>query len=66
MICDKQRGGEWMVGGRFKRDGACVYLGLIHADVRQRPTQYCKAIILQLKNKFKKVARESPFVLSPM
>ena len=66
VICDIQRGGEWEVGGRFKREEACVYLGLTHADVWQRPTQYCKAIILQLKNKFKKVARESSFVLSPM
>ena len=26
-----------------------VYLWLIHVDVWQKPTQYCKAIILQLK-----------------
>ena len=26
-----------------------VYLRLIHGDVRQKPTQHCKAIILQLK-----------------
>ena len=31
-----------------------VYLWLIHVDVWQKRTQYCKAIILQLKiNKFK-------------
>ena len=35
------------VGGKFKR--TCVYLWLIHADVWQKPTQYCKAIVLQLK-----------------
>ena len=29
--------------------GAYVYHWLIHADVWQKPTQYCKAIILQLK-----------------
>ena len=29
----------------------CVYLWLIHVDVWQKPTQYCKAIILQLKKK---------------
>ena len=26
-----------------------IYLLLIHVDIRQKPTQYCKAIILQLK-----------------
>ena len=39
----------WEVRGRFKREGTYVYLWLIHIDVRQKPTQYCKAIILQLK-----------------
>ena len=39
----------WEVGGRFKREGTYGYLGLIHVDVRQKTTQYCKAIILQLK-----------------
>ena len=34
---------------RFKREGTYVYLWLIHDDVWQKPTQYCKAIILQLK-----------------
>ena len=33
----------------FKREGAYVYCWLIHADVWQKPTQYCKAIILQLQ-----------------
>ena len=37
-------------GGRFKREGTYVYLWLIHANVWQKPTQFCKAIILQLKN----------------
>ena len=45
----------WEVVGRFKREGTFVYLWLIHVDAWQKPTQYCKAIILQLKiNKFKK------------
>ena len=36
-------------------EGTCVYLWLIHVDLWQRPTQYCKAIILQLKvNRLKK------------
>jgi len=44
---------EWQVGGKFKnfkREGTYVsYLSLIHVAVWQKPTQYCKAIILQLK-----------------
>ena len=41
----------WEVGGRFKREGTYVYLWLIHVDVWHKPTQYCKAIIFQLKKK---------------
>ena len=41
-------------GGRFRSEGTCVYLWLIHVDVWRKPTQYCKAIILQFKiNKWK-------------
>ena len=37
-------------GGGFRmRRGTHVYLWLIHVDVWQKPSQYCKAIILQLK-----------------
>ena len=36
-------------GGRLKREGTYVYLWLMHVDVWQKLTQYCKAIILQLK-----------------
>ena len=32
------------MGRRFKREGTYVYLRLIHVDVRQEPTQYCKVI----------------------
>ena len=39
----------WEVGGRFKREGTYVYLWLIHVDIWQKPTQFCKAIILLLK-----------------
>ena len=35
------------IGGRFKREGIYVYLWLIHADVGQKTTKFCKAIILQ-------------------
>ena len=39
--------------GDFKREGIYVSLGLIHIIVWQKPTQHCKAIILQLKTDFK-------------
>ena len=43
-------------GRKVQREGTHVYLGLIHVDVWQKPTQYCKAIILQLKiNQFSSV-----------
>ena len=40
---------RWEVGGRFKREGPCVCLWLIRVDVWQKPTQFCEAIILQLR-----------------
>ena len=45
------RGVGWGCGWkeRFRREGTYVYLWLIHVVVWQKPTQYCKAIILQLK-----------------
>ena len=50
-----QRGGMGReVRGQFKREGTHVYLQLIHGDVWQKPSQYCKAIILQLKLKLNK------------
>ena len=43
------RGGwGWVVGGKLKREGTYLCLWLIHVDVWQKPTQYCRAIILQL------------------
>ena len=44
-------GGRWGVGGRFKGEGTYVFLRLVHADVRQKLTQHCKAMILQFKRK---------------
>ena len=42
------------MGGRFRREGIYVCLWLIPVDVWQKPTQYYKAIIFQLKiNKLK-------------
>ena len=47
----------WDLGEGFKKEGTHVYLWLIHADVWQKPAQYCKAIILQLKiNTFLKMS----------
>ena len=43
--------------GRFKREGTYVYLRLIHVVVWAKPTQYCKAIILQLKINNKKAPK---------
>ena len=43
------------MGGRFKREGMYVYLWLIHVDIWQKPTKFCKAIIYQLKHKLKKM-----------
>ena len=42
---------EWEMGGRFKREGIYACLWLIHEDGWQKPAQYCKVIILQLKKK---------------
>jgi len=39
------------VGGRFKRQGTYVYPWLIHVDVWQKLTRYCRAIIFQFKIK---------------
>ena len=46
MLCDNlERCGR----ERFRREETYVYLWLIHVDVCQKPTQFCKATILQLK-----------------
>ena len=37
------------VGERVRREGTYIYLWVIHVDTCQKPTQYCKAIIFQLK-----------------
>ena len=42
------------MGGRFSGEGIYVYLWLIHVDVWQKTTKFCKAIILQLKSKLKR------------
>ena len=52
MLCGNLEGWDGLGGGReLRREGTYVYLWLIHVDVRQRPIQYCKAIVLQLKKR---------------
>ena len=64
-ICDSlEYGMGWEVGGGFKGESTYVHLWLIHADVRQRPTQYCKAITLQLKVNQKMLATHTKKVYS--
>ena len=41
----------WEMGEGFRRERTYVYLWLIHVDVWQKPTQCCKAIVLQSKKK---------------
>ena len=48
------------VSGRLKREETYVYLRLIYIVIWQKPTQYFKAIILQLKINFLK----SPLIIS--
>jgi len=40
-----------VVVGRHRREGTYVYLQLMHAFVQQKPTEHCKAIILQFLKK---------------
>ena len=37
------------MGGRFKKEGTCVYLRQIHVDILQKTAKFCKAIFLQSK-----------------
>ena len=55
MLCDNPEVWDvvrgWGEGSRGRRH---EYLRLLHVTVWQKPTQHCKAIILQLKVKNKK------------
>ena len=44
--------------GSFRREGTYVYLWLIHVDIWQKTTKFCKAIILQLKIILKEVRHD--------
>jgi len=61
VLCDNLERWGGVGGGREVQEGAYV---LIHVDVWQKPTQPCKAIILQLKiNKLKKISTNHYFLL---
>ena len=47
VLCDNVDGWGGEGRGAVHEGGAHVYLGLIHAEVWQKPAQYGKAIILQ-------------------
>ena len=51
VLCDNLEKWDGLEDGEggFRREGTYVYLWLIHVDICQKPSQYCKAIILQLK-----------------
>ena len=52
MLCDNIEGWEGRAVGRgYKKEGTYVCLWLIHVGVWQKPSQYCKVIVLQLKNR---------------
>ena len=55
-LCESLEGWDGVGGGRELQEGGdlCI-LWLIHVDVRQKPTQHCKAIILQLKINKKRI-----------
>ena len=47
MLCDNLDGWDGEGDERGLREGGYINLWLIRVDVWQKPTQYCKAIILQ-------------------
>ena len=51
VLWENPEGWDGEGGGRGLQDGGTtyVYLWLTHVDVWQKPSQYCKVIILQLK-----------------
>ena len=54
-LCDNPEGWDGVRRGRLQKEGTYVYLRLIHIVVWQKPTQYCKAIILHLIIDFLKI-----------
>ena len=53
-LCDNlTEWGDEGSGGGFTREGTYVCLTLIHVDVWQKPSQYCKVILFQLNKQIK-------------
>ena len=57
VLCDDLGGGRGRRRGRVQSS----YLWLIHADVCQKPPQYYKVTILQLKIKYKFLKKKMQF-----
>ena len=49
MLCDDLDRRDGDAGRAVQEGGVYIYKQLIHFIVQQKPTQYCKAIILQYK-----------------
>ena len=55
IIYEMMKKTEIQIVVKTERERTYVYLWLIHVDVWQRPKQYCRALVLQLKkNKMQK------------
>ena len=52
VLCDNLEGWEIRreVWGGFKREGTYVYLMPTHADVQQKPSNYCNYPLIKKKN----------------
>ena len=50
MLCDDLAGWDGGDAREAPEGGVCIHMQLILIVVQQKPKQYCKAIILQLKN----------------
>ena len=60
VLCENLEGWDGVGDGREVQEAGGMCIWLIHVDVWQIPTQYCKAIILQLKiNKFLKPTKHN-------
>ena len=49
MLCDNLEEWDGVGGGSKIQEGRDVYLWLVYVDTWQKPTQYYKAVSLQLK-----------------
>ena len=61
VLCDYLEGGRGRRTGWLQRKKTYSYLWLIHADVCQKPPQYYKVTILQLKIKYKFLKKKMQF-----